>query len=728
MSSDWLPQVKEERLSGDFNKITRLYEQMIEKEPDEVSYYWYLGLAHLLSGEESEAQTVWWFVLGQVALEDNQDTQYLEELVAVLMAEASHQNSINQLRLSWLIRRHIWELMPEKLDNLLLLLQIEIDIDGFKPETLLELKAIDVLGASESLGIDSSLVLETLKKVIYYPEEVVIDFARACILHAESLEYWVESLIDVAQEVRRQLRRPDHSVKITNFCLELQPDSLLALEFLPRFYQEARCFPEAIAAAKRFHSLCPNQALKVTGASLVLKTMLSSGAWTDIIEAVESYKQELLELFKLNPLDLKIGILSFLTVQTGVFAYLQDNLAENRSLQNQASRLFLSNLKSNSNIQIPFYQPALQAGKKLKIGYVGHTFTSHSVGWLCRWLFLHHNREQFEIYIYLIGLRQEDQFFQDWILPNVDSVTALNMDMGAIAQKIKADEINILVDIDSYTLDATCAVMAIKPAPVQVTWLGADASGLETIDYFIADPYVLPESAQEHYQETIWRLPQTYLAIDGFELDVPSLSRRTLDIPDDAIVYFSSQVASKRHPETVKLQLQIIKAVTNSYYLIKGLGDDGLLKQLFYQLADEIGLEHDRMRFLPWASSEYVHRANLQIADVVLDTYPYNGATTTLETLWAGIPLVTRVGETFSARNSYTFLRNVGITEGIAHSAKEYVEWGIRFGTNEELRQQVAWELRQSRHTSPLWNTQQFARDMETAYQQMWQQYIGGGG
>jgi hypothetical protein len=183
MSSDWLPQVKEERLSGDFNKITRLYEQMIEKEPDEVSYYWYLGLAHLLSGEESEAQTVWWFVLGQVALEDNQDTQYLEELVAVLMAEASHQNSINQLRLSWLIRRHIWELMPEKLDNLLLLLQIEIDIDGFKPETLLELKAIDVLGASESLGIDSSLVLETLKKVIYYPEEVVIDFARACMLN-----------------------------------------------------------------------------------------------------------------------------------------------------------------------------------------------------------------------------------------------------------------------------------------------------------------------------------------------------------------------------------------------------------------------------------------------------------------------------------------------------------------------------------------------------------------
>jgi predicted O-linked N-acetylglucosamine transferase (SPINDLY family) len=103
------------------------------------------------------------------------------------------------------------------------------------------------------------------------------------------------------------------------------------------------------------------------------------------------------------------------------------------------------------------------------------------------------------------------------------------------------------------------------------------------------------------------------------------------------------------------------------------------LKSLFTQIAEEVGVDSDRLRFLPLVPSEAIHRANLGIADVVLDTYPYNGATTTLEVLWMGIPLVTRVGEQFAARNSYTMMMNAGITEGIAWTDEEYVEWGIRF-------------------------------------------------
>jgi len=107
----------------------------------------------------------------------------------------------------------------------------------------------------------------------------------------------------------------------------------------------------------------------------------------------------------------------------------------------------------------------------------------------------------------------------------------------------------------------------------------------------------------------------------------------------------------------------------------------------------------------------------------VLDTYPYNGATTTLETLWMGIPLVTRVGEQFAARNSYTMMMNAGITEGIAWTDQEYLEWGIRLGKDPGLRQQIAGKLRQSRQTAPLWNGKQFTREMEKAYEQMWAIY-----
>ena len=115
------------------------------------------------------------------------------------------------------------------------------------------------------------------------------------------------------------------------------------------------------------------------------------------------------------------------------------------------------------------------------------------------------------------------------------------------------------------------------------------------------------------------------------------------------------------------------------------------------------------------------------IADVVLDTYPYNGATTTLETLWMAIPMVTKVGQQFASRNSYTMMVNAGLTEGIAWSDEEYLDWGIRLGRDENLRKQISWKLRQSRRTAPLWNAKQFTRDMENAYRQMWQIYIEGG-
>jgi predicted O-linked N-acetylglucosamine transferase (SPINDLY family) len=293
-----------------------------------------------------------------------------------------------------------------------------------------------------------------------------------------------------------------------------------------------------------------------------------------------------------------------------------------------------------------------------------------------------------------------------------------------IAEKVYQDEIDILIDLDSVTLDLTSEVMALKAAPVQATWLGWDASGLPGVDYFIADPYVLPDSAQDYYSEKIWRLPQTYIAVDGFEIAVPTLRREHLGISNDAVVYLSAQRGYKRHRDTARLQMRILTQVSDSYFLIKGLADQDALRNFFFEVADEEGVSRDRLRFLPGVASEAVHRANLSIADVVLDTYPYNGATTTLETLWMGIPIVTRVGEQFAARNSYTMMVNAGITEGIAWSDEEYIEWGIRLGQDIELRQQISWKLRQSRHTSPLWNAKQFTHDMENAYRQMWQKYI----
>jgi predicted O-linked N-acetylglucosamine transferase (SPINDLY family) len=362
--------------------------------------------------------------------------------------------------------------------------------------------------------------------------------------------------------------------------------------------------------------------------------------------------------------------------------------------------------------------------RHLKIGYIAHTLRSHSVGWLSRWLFQYHDREAFTITLYCINQDLEDRFTKNWFRDRADVSYSLPPDYQTIAEQINQDEIDILVDLDSITLECTCEVMAMKPAPVQVTWLGWDASGLPAIDHYIADPYVLPENAPDYYQENIWRLPQTYLAVDGFEVGIPTLRRDRLEIPDDAIVYLSVQTGYKRHPDIIRLQLQIVKEVPNSYFLIKGMADETTTQQYFTHLAEEVGVDSRRLRFLPRDPDEFAHRANLAIADVILDTFPYNGATTTLETLWMCIPLVTKVGEQFSARNSYGFMMNAGITEGIAWTDEEYVEWGVRLGKDEALRHRVAGKLKASRQTSPLWNAKQFTREMEKAYQQMWQRYL----
>jgi predicted O-linked N-acetylglucosamine transferase (SPINDLY family) len=165
--------------------------------------------------------------------------------------------------------------------------------------------------------------------------------------------------------------------------------------------------------------------------------------------------------------------------------------------------------------------------------------------------------------------------------------------------------------------------------------------------------------------------------------------------------------------------MEILRAVPNSYLLVKGFAEAESLQKLFREIAHREGVNPERLRFLADVDSEETHRANLAIADVILDTYPYNGATTTLEVLWMGIPLVTLVGEQFAARNSYTFMLNAGIEAGIAWNSQEYVHWGIRFGTEVELRKQVSWQLHKSRRQAPVWQVKPFVAAVEAAYEEM---------
>ena len=522
--------------------------------------------------------------------------------------------------------------------------------------------------------------------------------------------------------IANQYNNSKLAIAICESILKISPDDLYIISNLSEFYWLNYDYDNAFKFIKLLEQKAQTKLAKLYANYRLLDLMLKLGDWSNMEKMNELYIKDLSNLLN-QELDLNEPLVQemFVSLVTKL-PYIQDYPQINRNLQNKISLYFEKHI--NRLLGFTRY-PITQQRKQKKyptIGYLSSTLGRNSVGWLSRWLFKYHNRENYFIYLYVIE-QNEDDITEFWFKQNVDKYYNLPSEPLLIAQQIQQDQVDILIDLDSLTRPVSCAVMALKSAPIQATWLGLDATGIPNIDYFIVDPYVVEQNAQQYYQEQLWFLPQTYIAVDGFEIASANISRAQLNIPQDALVYFTSQTGMKRHPDIIRIQLQILKQVPNSFLLIKGLADVAIIKELFVKLAQQEDIAAERLHFLGASPSEEMHRANLSLADIILDTYPYNGATTTLEALWLGIPLVTLVGKQFAARNSYSFMLNAGISEGIAYTHQEYIEWGVRFGQNEQLRATVHWKLFKNRQNSPLWNAQLFSKHMESAYLAMWQQY-----
>lgn len=734
-TADWQQQANQYLLQGDYTRAVYLYEQAIAVEPEAKSNYWYLGLMLLLQGQEAEAQMTW--MLGMAEGEPKQIEQWTAQLIQVLQIEAERQEALEDYQLAWAIRQHIQEIAPADVNNLLHSIALSIQLETFTGENLAASGIFELL-QTEGLTVDSNLLLLILQKLLNYAPEHpdVLTFTEACLRHAHEPQAFIDVVMFASLKIAHSApKRPALASRFAELCLLRSPNHTEVLKHLAVFYQDSFQYFKGIDTAQKYYQLSKILLDKIQANHLVIRALMSaSGYWNEACLQSDYQKKLMLSLIKKWPTNLDPASNIRLFNLPFFYPYFKDEPRNTRFIQNQISRLCQENFEIYAKPLVEQYRHSplshnnkTENKKLLKIGYISHYLRRHSVGWIARWLFQHHEPKNFQVYAYLVGYSSIDNFVQQWFVNKTYQTHMFQMPNIEVLKQIYKDKIDIIVDLDSITFQSQCEILSTKTAPIQVTWLGWDASGLPSVDYFIADPYVLPDSAQDYYTEKIWRLPNTYVAVDGFEVGVPNLRRDQLEIPSDAVIYLVAQNGYKRHLDNVRLQMMILKEVPNSYLLIKGLADEESSRTFFERVAEEQGVACDRLRFLPRAASEEVHRANLGIADVVLDTYPYNGATTTLETLWMGIPLVTRVGEQFAARNSYTMMMNVGVTEGIAWTDEEYVEWGVRLGKDPALRQQIAWQLRQSRQTAPLWNAKQFTREMEKAYQQMWQRYVEAG-
>jgi predicted O-linked N-acetylglucosamine transferase (SPINDLY family) len=292
---------------------------------------------------------------------------------------------------------------------------------------------------------------------------------------------------------------------------------------------------------------------------------------------------------------------------------------------------------------------------------------------------------------------------------------------AAVADQIRKDGIDILVDLAGHTAGNRLPVFARKPAPVQVTWLGyPNTTGMPVIDYRLTDEIADPQGeADQYHSETLIRLPDGFLCYDAPD-NVPDVSglraRKT-----GRITFGSFNNLPKINEEVIRLWSRLLHNVPNSCLLLKSkqLADEPT-RQRFLELFSATGIGSERIKLLPRTPSTAGHLALYHQIDIALDPFPYNGTTTTCEALWMGVPVITLRGNRHSGRVGASILTRIGLQEMIAESEGQYVQIGMKLAENIDRLEQLRSQMRQRMKTSPLCDGKCFARTMENTFRNIW--------
>ncbi len=365
--------------------------------------------------------------------------------------------------------------------------------------------------------------------------------------------------------------------------------------------------------------------------------------------------------------------------------------------------------------------------RRLRVGYVSPDFRDHAVSNFVEPLFAAHDRDGFELFGYAHVAIPDNT--TERIRAGMDAWReTVGMTHAELAARIRADKIDILVDLAGHTASNRLLTFAERPAPVQVTWLGyGGTTGIDAMDYRITDAVADPAGdADDLHSETLMRLPTGFLCYAP-PPDAPEPGK----LPAEAcghITFASFNSLAKVTPQAASNWARVLKAVPESRLIIKGspFNDADTRQRYIGHFAAE-GIDEERIDLVAQLPSRQEYLALYDRADIVLDTYPYNGGTTTCEALWMGVPVVTLAGDRTVARMGASMLGCIGADDWVAASEDEYV--GIAAGLAGDLAalKQLRAGLRSRMQESPLCDGPAFARAMEAAYRDMWQRWCGDG-
>jgi predicted O-linked N-acetylglucosamine transferase (SPINDLY family) len=353
---------------------------------------------------------------------------------------------------------------------------------------------------------------------------------------------------------------------------------------------------------------------------------------------------------------------------------------------------------------------------RLRIGYLSSDFCSHAVSILTAELYELHDRSKFEVYAFSWS-REDGSPIRARVVKAMDHyirIDALTDEQAA--RTIRAHEIDILVDLHGLTLGARPNILAFRPAPVQLTYLGFPGStALPGVDYVLADEFLITPEMTAHFTEKP-------LYLDCFQINdrqraiAPKPTRASVSLPDDAFVFCSFNNNFKFTPELFAVWMNILRRVPNSVLWL--VADYPEVRENLWRHAEQAGIDRQRLIFNTRAvPAEYL--ARYQLADLFLDTYPFNAGTTASDALWAGLPLLTCAGQTFSSRMAGSLLRAVDLAQLITDDFAAYEEKAVELANQPHRIAAMKRQLVANRLTCALFDSPRFVRNLESVLQQV---------
>jgi len=362
--------------------------------------------------------------------------------------------------------------------------------------------------------------------------------------------------------------------------------------------------------------------------------------------------------------------------------------------------------------------------EKIRIGYFSVDFRNHPVAFLTSELFEIHNRDRFEVFAFSLHKAPDGDEMSYRLRKGFDRfVDVENMSDLEIAKLAREFEIDIAIDLSGPTQHSRTGIFSYRAAPIQVNWLGYPGTiGAQFIDYIVADKTIIPESSQKFYIEKVVYLPDTYMVDDSKRVASSRIfTRDECGLPENAFIFCCFNSEFKFNPQLLdswaRIFLEVDKSVlwiseNNKYFRVNITAE--------FEMR---GIDPSRIIFAKRVELMADHLARYALADLFLDTYPYNAHTTAVDSLKAGVPILTLIGESFASRVATSLLRSIGLPELVTTTWAEYEALAIELATHPEGLGVIRERLVKNRLTTALFNTSLFAKNLESAYIKMYERY-----